>query len=262
MEFFGKKFSSALLFGSMIFSTVNGVSVYGAESDTIVEQVAEELGDASDDVQGLAEDGEKRLTYCHILEGRGENESSGSKLGFGLAGAAGGALIGVAAEETVKYFKKSKKSGEVTPGSSGTDDRNEVKVLEEELNKARSESNNFQSELKSSNKELDKLRSDLKKMKQSEGGTSVLDAIGGLSYIPGIGSDCKTDSGINAGKLATAIIMHVIGIIFFAALIYSELTKRSELYWYDYVSMGCDLICPPVGIVTHAGRFLYYYAYD
>lgn len=36
MEFFGKKFSSALLFGSMIFSTVNGVSVYGEESDTIV----------------------------------------------------------------------------------------------------------------------------------------------------------------------------------------------------------------------------------
>ena len=257
MEFFGKKFSSALLFGSMIFSTVNGVSVYGEESDTIVEQVAEELGDASNDVQGLAEDGEKRFTYCHILEGRGENESLGSKLGFGLAGAAGGALIGVAAEETVKYFKKSKKSGEVTPGSSGTDDRNEVKVLEEELNKARSESNNFQSELKSSNKELDKLRSDLNKMKQGMGGTSVFDAIGFLSYIPGIGSDCKTDSGINAGKLATVITMHVIGIIFFAVFLYSNLVGKIDLNLFDYAAMGCDVICPPVGIAMNVGRCLF-----
>lgn len=203
----------------------------------------------------MAEDGEKRLTYCHILEGRGENESLGSKFGFGLAGAAGGALIGVAAEETVKYFKK---SGIVAPGSSGTDDRNKVEALQEDLNEARSKFDNSQSELKSSNKELDKLRSDLKNMKQGDGGTSVFDTIGALSYIPGIGSDRKTDSGINAGKLATVITMHVIGIIFFAVFLYGKLVKKNaNLTLFDYASMGCDVICPPVGMAMHAGHFLY-----
>ncbi len=94
MEFFGKKFSSALLFGAMIFSTVNSVSVYGEESDTIVEQVAEELDDASNDVQDLSENDETREDKVV----GSQNKSSGSKLGFGLASAAGGALFGVAAE--------------------------------------------------------------------------------------------------------------------------------------------------------------------
>ncbi len=240
MEFFGKRFSSALLFGSMIFSTVNGVSVYGEESDTIVEQVAEELGDASNDVQDLSENDETREDKVV----GSQNKSSGSKLGFGLASAAGGALIGVAAEETVKNLKKS-------PGSSGTSNSNEVETLKKDLNEARSKIDNSQSELKSSNKELDKLRSDLNKMKQGMGETSVLDAIGALSYIPGIGSDCKTDSGFNVGKLATVITMHVIGIICVAAILHLS-KKLGGIKPFGYVAVVCDVICPPVGLVAHA----------
>lgn len=44
----------------------------------------------------------------------------------------------------------------------------------------------------------------------------LMHGLGALSYIPGIGSDAKTDSGINKGKLATVIVMHELGLLAFS----------------------------------------------
>ena len=45
--------------------------------------------------------------------------------------------------------------------------------------------------------------------------------------------------------------MHVIGIIFFAAILHLS-KKLGGLKPFGYAAVVCDVICPPVGLVAHA----------
>ena len=302
MQLFGKKLSSALLFGSMIFSTVDGAGVCAVDSEygaTVVEDGMNEnessIAVCSDGTEGNGTDIETNkgtisqndaLVLDNANVGNtqvlGENseidknvngdvvsqekKSSGSKLGAGIIGALAGGAMGVGAEEAVRYYFKGKGKGsgsEVVPDLVEKSDSVEIERLKKELEGAKKDVEKAKKDLENAKKDLENAKKDLENKKDSleraendTGGVSLLDGLGALSYIPGLGSDAKTDSGINKGKLAAVITMHAIGLLAFCF----EVWKIKRGYWsllplrnksYQVIGLVFDVVCPPLGLVAH-----------
>ena len=194
---FCKRAGAALLFGSILFTTVNSSAVCAVADD---KKVA------------------KSQTSSNNIKVGNEGSGVGSLAGgIGNADKAlyggGGTLLGLTAGAVAGYCSKKYSSNKVDDGNNN-DNNNTYSETEKEK--------------KSDN--------DQKSVVSAGGKLSVLDFLGAVSYLLncvfGIGSDIKIDSELNKEKLKTVVVIHSIGIIVFIFyIIFVDFSNRL-LYMY------------------------------
>ena len=219
---FCKRAGAALLFGSILFTTVNSAAVCAVADDKKVAK---------------SQTSSKNIKVGN--EGSGVGSLAG---GIGNADKAlyggGGTLLGLTAGAVAGYCSKKYSSNKVDDGNNN-DNNNTYSETEKEK--------------KSDN--------DQKSVVSAGGKLSVLDFLGAVSYLLncvfGIGSDIKIDSELNKEKLKTVVVIHSIGIIVFIFyIIFVDFSNRL-LYMYKpfkkflYMEMACYFLCPVAGMFLH-----------